>query len=275
MSPVLMRRSKALPRRKRAQPRHTLRQARHPYGESADERLDLFWPAEATGAPRPLHIFIHGGYWRAFSRQDYAFVADSIVAAGAVVVMIGYGLMPTIRMAELIRQVRSAGTWTARNVEAFGGDPARISASGHSAGAHLASFLATDLAGEDTPPVSSLLLVSGIYDVRPIRDSLLQAELALSEAETRRWSPIDHRLKPGTSVTIAVGADETAPFLAQAEAYGGHLARQGIETRNVVLRGEDHMTVVRRLGQAGTAAAGLLAAAIDRTASPPSASGSD
>ena len=25
----------------------------------------------------PIHLFVHGGYWRAFSKDDYAFVADS------------------------------------------------------------------------------------------------------------------------------------------------------------------------------------------------------
>ena len=40
------------------------------YGDAPSEALDLFFPAD-MGAPCPVHIFIHGGYWRAFSKRDY------------------------------------------------------------------------------------------------------------------------------------------------------------------------------------------------------------
>jgi arylformamidase len=40
-----------------------------PYGEGPDEKLDLFFPEEAHGGSRPIHIFIHGGYWRAQSKD--------------------------------------------------------------------------------------------------------------------------------------------------------------------------------------------------------------
>jgi len=33
-------------------------------------------------------LFVHGGYWRAFSRQDYSFVAETICGAGAVAAVI-------------------------------------------------------------------------------------------------------------------------------------------------------------------------------------------
>ena len=42
------------------------------YGPGPNETLDLFVPA---GAARGTFVFFHGGYWRAFDKSDFAFVA--------------------------------------------------------------------------------------------------------------------------------------------------------------------------------------------------------
>ena len=42
-----------------------------PYGPTLAEHCDVF-PA---GPGAPLHLFIHGGYWRRFSARDHVFVA--------------------------------------------------------------------------------------------------------------------------------------------------------------------------------------------------------
>jgi arylformamidase len=40
------------------------------YGDGPFETVDIF-AVPGTSAPRPVHIFIHGGYWRMFSKRDY------------------------------------------------------------------------------------------------------------------------------------------------------------------------------------------------------------
>src|SRR3546814_403047 len=49
------------------------------YGPDAGETLDLFLP-ETKNAP--VHVFIHGGYWRSRDTRDYAFLAEPFVTAG-------------------------------------------------------------------------------------------------------------------------------------------------------------------------------------------------
>lgn len=228
------------------------------YGDHPDERLDLYLPEEGEG-PFPVHVFVHGGYWRAFSKLDFAFVADAVTAHGAIAAIIDYSLMPKARMATLVGQVRRAVAWLAGNAGRWGGDPAALSASGASAGAHLASLLACRGPGEAAAglvtPVRSLLLVSGIYDLEPITGSFLQPEIGLTAEEVAAWSPLSATPVPGAVVDVVAGADETPPFLAQGRAFADRLAAAGVEAGFATLPGEDHMSIATALGTSGSALA--------------------
>ncbi len=57
---------------------------------------------------------------------------------------------------------------------------------------------------------------------------------------------------------MAVGADETAPFLEQAEGF----CRNGPDWRLAVMPGLNHMTILSEMGEPGTAMARLLAETI-------------
>ncbi len=54
--------------------------------------FDLF-PAKRPGSP--VVVFIHGGYWRALSKDHYGFIAEPLVEAGAAVALMDYDLCPT------------------------------------------------------------------------------------------------------------------------------------------------------------------------------------
>ena len=236
------------------------------YGEHPDERLDLVLPQSLEGGPAwPVHLFVHGGYWRAFSKDDYTFMAEAITAAGAIAAIMDYSLMPAARMEVLVDQVRRATQWLRAHAVEFGGDPAALSVSGHSAGAHLASFLVCRGPHEpavELPPVRGVLLVSGLYDLAPITESFVQPELRLTPEEVARWSPCRATPVPGSSVVLMVGEKETVPFHEQSAAFAAHLDRAGAPAHLATVSGEDHMTIVRELGRPGTACARHLAAMI-------------
>ena len=234
------------------------------YGELAAERLDLILPGSPTpGAP--VHIFIHGGYWRAGSKAEYAYIAEPVVAAGGIAVLVDYALMPQSRMADLVAQVRRALAWVSSHIADYGGDPARVTASGHSAGAHLASYLASSAPGESgfTTDVKALLLVSGIYDLTPIPDSFLQPEIRLTPGEVRTWSPLDAQHTPDIERILLVGGDETAPFHAQAEALHRILpaGRSSLHS----LPGLNHMSVILEMGDPNSAAGQMLAEVVSNS----------
>lgn len=225
------------------------------YGESEAEKMDIFLPATPAGA-LPIHLFVHGGYWRSFSRKDYSFIADSVTALGAVAAIIDYALMPAVRMETLVAQVRRAASWLAENANVFGGDAARMSASGHSAGAHLACYLGARAPHEQNVPlprVKNLLLVSGIYDLEPITKSFLQQEIMLTGQEVTGRSPISANWTD-VAATVVVGQHETAPFHMQ--------AKQLANDRVITVAGEEHMSIVRSLGTQGSTMSALLAKTI-------------
>jgi arylformamidase len=237
------------------------------YGPLPRNRLDLFFPeGEATG--RPIHMFIHGGYWRGQVKDDYVFVAEGAVAAGAIAAVVEYTLMPGARMAQLVAEVRQAASWLAAHAAEFGGDGGAISASGHSAGAHLCSYLGSRSPHERALPatkVKSLLMLSGIYDLRPITMSYLQPELRLTPEEVAHWSPFEAVPSMETHFEIAVGHDETEPFHIQAQDYAFGLETRGASVERLTLPGHEHMSIVRELGRPGKPMAELVRAAVERS----------
>lgn len=109
------------------------------HGPTRDEYLDVF-PGPA-GAP--IHIFLHGGYWRANAPSDFYFVAERLVQDGFCVVVPNYSLAPKASLDEIVRQVRACVRvpWVHLNSDVFDADAANVTISGHSAGGHLTAMV--------------------------------------------------------------------------------------------------------------------------------------
>jgi len=191
-----------------------------PYGATLAETLDIF-PADTPHAP--VFVFLHGGYWRALSSKDFSCVALGLQPLGITTVVVNYALCPHVTMDEITRQVRSAVAWTLRNSVNYGADPSRIALGGHSAGAHLTAMCLQTHWQEDyglaQDPLAAAVLVSGIYDIAPLRYSYLQPMIQLDEGVVRRNSPL-YGVRPcATPVWVNWGAEETTEFARQASAF--------------------------------------------------------
>ncbi|MDR6634618.1 arylformamidase [Phyllobacterium sp. 1468] len=242
--------------------RHTLPMlADIAYGSDESETLDIFFP-EGPRQARPVHIFIHGGYWRMFSKRDYSYVADTITRAGAIAVILDYALMPHVRLEVLVDQVRRARQWVRDHIARYGGDASRLTVSGHSAGAHLASFLFQKQA--ESSGIAAALLLGGIYDLKPLQQSFLQAEIGLTDQEVAAFSPLSHSHDVHTNLVVAVGSEETPPFHQQADAFTASLQRQGLNVSRETIVNSNHMSSVRDLGRHETVTGGLLSELIER-----------
>ena len=231
------------------------------YGPTRDEKLDIF-PADRPDAP--VFVFIHGGYWRAFSAGEHSFVALGPVALGITTVVVDYSLCPKVTIDEITRQCRAAVAWTLRHIGDYGGDPARVAVGGHSAGGHLSAMCLETRWDEDyglaRDPLAAALLVSGIYDIEPLRHSYLQPTIQLDDGIVRRNSPMFGVRPCATPALVTWGADESAEFARQATQY--HAAWQGAGNRGELLplAGANHFTAVEGLADPGSTLSRWIAA---------------
>lgn len=217
------------------------------YGPSPRQSMDIVFPSNPA-PDAPLHMFIHGGYWRAGDKETHTLVAAPVIAAGGIAALVSYDLMPATRLADIVAQVRSAACYLQRSARELGADPARFTVSGHSAGAHLASLLAThalgDLTAPELPSLQGLLLVSGIYDLSDIPDSFLRTEAEMRHDEAAAWSSLNANLLPVPKRIITRGQEETAPFQDQASTLHQQVVNAGMVSE---LRQEascNHLTMV-------------------------------
>ncbi len=113
-----------------------------PYGDGPRRTLDVYRPRGAAGLP--MVVFLYGGSWSSGSKDTYPFVARTLAARGAVVVVPDYRLYPEVTYPAFLQDNAAAVAWAVREAPALGADPARVFLLGHSAGAYNAAMLALD-----------------------------------------------------------------------------------------------------------------------------------
>jgi arylformamidase len=204
-----------------------------PYGSAPRQSIDCF---EGTDAALPLLVFFHGGYWQSRCKEDFSFVAQGPLALGFSVALVGYTLAPQATLPAIVQECRDA---LATLREAFGARPLLLA--GWSAGAHLAASLM------DEPGVLGGLLISGVYELEPLRHTYLNQALQLDEATAAACSPL--RCPPGGQrpVALAWGGEELPALRAQSERYGDERLARGLPTRDMPLSGHHHFSVLEEL----------------------------
>ena len=217
------------------------------YGPTLAEYCDVF-PA---GAGAPVHIFIHGGYWRRFSARDHDFVVPQLVAAGLTTMVVNYALCPSVSLDEIVRQVRAAIAWAFGHAAEFGADPSRLTVSGHSAGGHLTAMaLLTDWVGDYGLPadlIKGAVAISGLYDLGFVPYSYVQPKVQATWDQVARLSPIRHLPAAAPPLLVAVGGDETDEFRRQARDFHAAWTAAGLSGSYLEPPGKHHLTVLEEL----------------------------
>ena len=232
------------------------------YGETGSETLDFF-PSRRSGAP--LFVFMHGGYWRAQDKGNFSWIAPALVARGAAVAIVGYGLAPATPLEDIVRQMLRAHAWLYRNADALGVDPGHIVTSGHSAGGQLAAMMLAARwpqwsAGFPGDLVKGALCLSGLYDLQALTFAAFLNDLQWDTRPIDRLSPA--LLAPGNRLPLiaAVGGDESSEFQRQNALIGR--CWPGNVRRCLTIPGRHHLAICDDLADAGSevfaAAAGLL-----------------
>lgn len=214
------------------------------YGARVEEVADIFLPrGGCDGAP--VHIFLHGGYWYQFGKDEWSFLAEGLTRAGVIVVIPRYSLCPTVSVPQILEQMRALLAWCHKNISAYGGSADRITVSGHSAGGHLAiELLLTRWHADFGIPddlIKGVTAISAIYDVRPIRDSYVQEHVFLSGEDARRISPVLNIRPTSAPLVMAVAEDDPPGFHEQLNEFANGWRAAGNRVESFTLDGCNHL----------------------------------
>ena len=103
-------------------------------------QLDIARPKDGDG-PFPAIVCIHGGGFRAGTREGYDGMCVALAQKGYVAITVTYRLAPAYQFPAAVHDCKAAVRWLRANAAKYHADPARIGAMGGSAGGHLALFL--------------------------------------------------------------------------------------------------------------------------------------
>jgi len=215
------------------------------YGPGPLATLDVFKAAQAHA---PVHVFLHGGYWRGRDKSDFSYLADALLPHGITTVVMNYDLCPHVELPAIVDQVAQGLAWVHDHAAEWGADPKRYSASGHSAGAHLiAAVLARHDRATSVPMgmPASAVLISGVYELEPVLSISVNAEIRLRPDQVAAMSPMRHPPCKPVRLAVAVGGAETQGFVEQSKRFAATCAAQGADARFIAYEDCDHYTVMR------------------------------
>ena len=235
------------------------------YGDHAMHTIDFYHPPGGPSTASPLCVYLHGGYWTALSAAASGWFAPALQqpsGEGATVVAIEYPLTPASSFGFLLESVRQAVAFVAlRHPDQ------RLVLLGHSAGGHLGALMLSTSASQwaaaasaaaphlpqragaaaaPTPPgwvprVHGAMLVSGVFDLEPIRLSCVDEPLHLGLSDVTLHSPaglLTRALSDGAgkgaspdrvlgsdNVVVAVAERDSLEFRRQSAEYAQLLQR--------------------------------------------------
>jgi len=225
--------------------------ARFAYGPTEHETLDIYKTHKANA---PVNVYIHGGAGRKGQAKDFAAPAEMFVNAGANFVVVDFVQIQETggNLLPMAQQVRSAVAWVYKNAASFGGDPKRVYITGHSSGAHLSGCtLVTDWQKDFGLPPDILkggLLISGMYDLKPVRLSKRSEYVKFTDEVEAKLSSIRHLDKLHAPIILCYGTQETPEFQRQSRDFAAAVKAAGKPVELLVGESLNHFEMQETLG---------------------------
>jgi arylformamidase len=223
------------------------------YGGSEYECVDLFRAKTATPAGgAPINVFVHGGAWRVGSAADNALFAEPLVNAGAHAFILDFINVDRAggSIVPMYRQVSGALAFIWNNAERFGGDRKRFYVSAASSGAHLAACALSRGWREQKLPAdfcNGALLVSGMYDLAPVRLSKRSAYVKFTDEIEGDLSPQRHIDAITTPLVLVHGSSDTPEFQRQTKDFFAALKNAGKPAEHFVAEGYNHFELIETI----------------------------
>jgi acetyl esterase/lipase len=217
-------------------------------GEGADpirNQLDLYLPQGQKNFP--VLLFVHGGTWKSGNKDLYAGLGKLYAKNGVGTVIINYRLSPKVQHPAHIQDVARAFAWIHQNIAKYGGDPANIFISGHSAGGHLVSLLSTNesyLKAENLNfgNIKGTIALSGVHILVP--NAMFKSIFTDDKEVVKSASPIEH-VTGNHPPFLLIYADKDLPTLnVQSEQMCNKLTGCQCEARTVKIADRTHISII-------------------------------
>src|SRR3990172_2847024 len=228
-----------------------LKPERAAYGPTEIERVDIYKTKQPNA---PIQVFLHGGAWRSGSAKDSAYPAEMFVTAGAHYIAVDFAAVGNAdgNLMTMADQVRRAVAWVYKNAASFGGDPNRLYLSGFSSGGHLAGVvIVTDWKKDFTLPpdiVKGGLLMSGMYDLKPVRLSKRSAYVKFTDEMEQALSTQRHLDKLNAPIVVSHGTLESPEFQRQPRGAVAAVKATGKPVQLIVGEGYNHFETAETFG---------------------------
>ncbi|MDH4985342.1 alpha/beta hydrolase [Aminobacter anthyllidis] len=223
------------------------------YDQQSGQTIDIYGTSDE---PRPVFVFIHGGYWRMLSKQDSAFMAVMLAKQGIATAVVDYRLAPEVSLDEIVREVRAAIGFLWKNGKDYGIDPDRIHVGGSSAGGHLTGTVLSSgwHEGEGVPEdvIKGALPISGLFHLAPIANSFVQDWIKLDAAAVARLSPAANIARVGCPIVVAYADGEPDGFRRQSTEYDRLWREAGFASELMQIPGRNHFDVLLDLASEDT-----------------------
>ena len=224
-------------------------------------QMDVVRPRAGKG-PFPAVVCIHGGGFRAGTRQRYRPIAYYLAQHGYVAAVVSYRLSPMAQFPAPVEDVKAAVRFLRVNARRFHIDPQRIGAVGGSAGGHLALMLgltggvrAFEGSGPNQNASSRVRAVVNFYgptdltasyepgksvDAAEVLPMFLGGDLQHNRAEHVRASPLNW-VSPDDAPTLTVhGTKDTYVAYDHGVWLTERLGAAGVPTRLETIEGAGH-----------------------------------
>jgi acetyl esterase/lipase len=222
------------------------------YGPDARQKLDIYGPHNAIG-PLPILLFVHGGSWKDGNRGGYEFVGRTFAARGYLTLVMDYRLMPENRFPAFVHDVARALAWAEKEGSRFGGDPKRIFAVGHSAGAYNLSMAILnpqyfDAAGAEQLPIRAVATLAGPFDFLPL-DTKTTIETFGNEPDLATTQPITYARTNVPPFLLMTGADDTTVLPKNSRALDRALKEKGATSELREYAGVGHVGILMAIAK--------------------------
>lgn len=195
-------------------------------------------------------LFFYGGAFRVGRKSEYRVVGQALASKGIIAAVADYRIYPEARFPDFLEDGAQALAKVHALAARYGGDPNRIFAAGHSAGAYITAMLAANpayirAAGGDMSFIRGAIAIAGRFHEFPIGDATFRETFkGPARSETRPATYINGKRPP---MLFAAGAAESSEVLESHRLLAAHLCEHGSDVEDVIYPGIGHIGIMLAL----------------------------